>query len=69
MNIPNAYCIKHDEMESQDNTEFWICPQCSKENINRFRVRNADGKLPLDAATEKMNRRLKFLDSKLMEMI
>lgn len=54
MNSPNAYCKKHDEIEPQDNESLWVCPQCSKNNMKRLTVRDENGKLPLDAALEKM---------------
>tara|TARA_R100000951_G_scaffold112363_1_gene112592 strand:- start:1428 stop:1613 length:186 start_codon:yes stop_codon:yes gene_type:complete len=50
MSIPNAYCKKHDEIEPEDNTEMWVCPQCSKENMKKLSKRLPCGRLPLDKA-------------------
>ena len=42
MSIPNAYCKKHDEIEPQDNTEFWTCPKCPKETKQTNRCKTLD---------------------------
>jgi len=49
MSLPNAYCKKHDEIEPQDNEEFWVCPKCSQEN-NKLTKRLPCGRKPLDVA-------------------
>jgi len=59
MSIPNAYCKKHDEIEPQDNEEFWVCPECSKEHMKKLCKPNADGVKPLDAALAAIEKRLK----------
>lgn len=57
--IPNAYCKKHDEIEPQDNTGFWVCPRCSRESMKKLCKPNKDGIKPLDAALEKIEQMMR----------
>lgn len=59
MSIPNAYCKKHDEIEPQDNEEFWVCPVCSKEASMKRNKRLPCGRLPLDKALEEIELKMR----------
>lgn len=51
--IPNAYCKIHDEIEPQDNTELWVCPECSN-----TKTKLIEGMKPLDYAIKKIEEKL-----------
>ena len=57
MGIPNAYCKKHDEIEPEDNTELWVCPKCSRENMKKLSKRDENGKTALDRAIEEIDKK------------
>ena len=52
MKLPNAYCKKHDEIEPQNNTDFWTCPKCSNEKMKIYLKKDEKGKTALDLALD-----------------
>ena len=56
--ISNAYCKKHEEMESQSHDleldGLWVCPKCAREQQEVMFEPLPCGRMPLDVAAERI---------------